>query len=231
MTENYQSAGMPPPVGEPQPEPAQAQGTAAVVKDQASDLSQSGLRAGKHVADVARDHASDVAAEARRQGRSVLRRAQDQLEEQAALGQQRLATQLLSLSDDLSSMADASARSGMTADLAHQAASQAHDAGQWLASRSPRQVAGQVQSLAHRRPAAFLVLAAGAGLVAGRLTRGLKDADAGSDGHVNERRDPSDPWQAIRHQAAASRSGTQAQPTTSRVPLVTNGQTIHLDAS
>lgn len=53
------------------------------------------------------------------------------------------------------------ARSGMTAGLAHQAASQAHDAGQWLASRSPRQVAGQVQSLAHRRPAAFLVLAAG----------------------------------------------------------------------
>jgi hypothetical protein len=231
MTENYQPADMPPPVGESQPEPPQAQGTTGVVKDQASDLSQSGLQAGKHVADVARDHASDVAAEARRQGRGILQRAQDQLEEQAAQRQQRLATKLLSLSDDLSSMADASARSGMTADLAHQAASQAHDAGQWLASRSPRQVAGQVQSLAHRRPAAFLVLAAGAGLVAGRLTRGLKDADTGSDGHVNEGRGPSD--RAAGDLApGGSASLWDASPARDEPSsLVTNGQANQLDAS
>ena len=37
----------------------------------------------------------------------------------------------------------------------------------------------EVQSFARRRPTVFLLLAAGAGLVAGRLTRGLKDATAG----------------------------------------------------
>ena len=37
-----------------------------------------------------------------------------------------------------------------------------------------------MQSFARRRPAVFLVLAAGAGLVAGRLTRGLKDSAAGN---------------------------------------------------
>jgi hypothetical protein len=34
----------------------------------------------------------------------------------------------------------------------------------------------EMQSFARRRPAVFLLLAAGAGLVAGRLTRGLKGA-------------------------------------------------------
>jgi hypothetical protein len=34
-----------------------------------------------------------------------------------------------------------------------------------------------MQSFARRRPAVFLALAVGAGLVAGRLTRGLKDAN------------------------------------------------------
>jgi hypothetical protein len=37
-----------------------------------------------------------------------------------------------------------------------------------------------MQSFARRRPAVFLALAAGAGLVAGRLTRGLKDASGDS---------------------------------------------------
>jgi len=125
---------------------------------------------------VAREQASGVAVEAGRQGRDLLHQAQGQLEEQAAQGQQRLANQLLSLSDELRSMAGASGQGGMAADLASQAASRVRSAGQWLDDRKPGQVADEVQSFARRRPAVFLALAVGAGLVAGRLTRGLKDA-------------------------------------------------------
>jgi hypothetical protein len=39
-------------------------------------------------------------------------------------------------------------------------------------------VVDEMQSFARRKPALFLALAAGAGLVAGRLTRGLKDASS-----------------------------------------------------
>src|SRR6185437_14510347 len=95
--------------------------------------------------------------------------------DQAAHGQQRLAKQLLSISGELRSMADNSGP-GMAADLAQQAASRVREAGRWLDSREPGQVATEVQSFARRRPAVFLLLAAGAGLVAGRLTRGLKGA-------------------------------------------------------
>ena len=180
MTQNYQPAA-PPPRGEaPSSVLPQEQGTAAVARDQASGLSDSGVAAGKHVAEVAREQASGVAAEAGRQGSDLLQQAQGQLEQQAAQGLQRAAKQLLSVSDELRSMADASGQGGVAAGLAHQAASRARDAGLWLDDRNPGQVVTEMQSFARRRPAVFLVLAAGAGLVAAPRTRGLTDASRGT---------------------------------------------------
>ena len=179
MTGNYPLASTPPQRGEQlPPASAEKQGTADIVKSQATDLSRSSIQTGKHAADVAREQASGVAVEAGRQGRDLLHQAQGQLEEQAAQGQQRLANQLLSLSDELRSMAGASGQGGMAATLASQAAVRVRNAGQWLDDRKPGQVADEMQSLARRRPAVFLALAVGAGLVAGRLTRGLKDANS-----------------------------------------------------
>jgi hypothetical protein len=181
MTHNYPPASMPPQRGEPlPPAPAEEQGTADVVKSQATDLSHSSIQTGKHVADVAREQASGVAAEAGRQGRDLLHQAQGELGKQAAQGQQQLANQLLSLSDELSSMAGAAGQGGVAASLASQAARRVRTAGQWLDDRQPGQVADEMQSFARRRPALFLALAVGAGLVAGRLTRGLKDANSAS---------------------------------------------------
>jgi hypothetical protein len=194
MTENYLPGSTPPPRGEAL---APEQGTTQVVKDQASELGHSGAQAGKHVADVAREQASGVAAEAGRQGRDLLQQAQGQMEEQAARGQRRMAEQLLSLSAELRSMAANSGQGGVAADLAQQAAARIGDAGQWLGAREPGQVVHEVQSFARRRPTAFLLLAAGAGLVAGRLTRGLKDATA-DDSPAKEAsapvRGPSEQW-------------------------------------
>jgi len=179
MTDNYPYASTPPQRGEPlRPASAEEQGTADVVKSQATDLSHSSIQTGKHVADVAREQASGVAAEAGRQGRDLLHQAQGELGKQAAQGQQQLANQLLLLSDELRSMAGASGQGGMAASLASQAASRVRTAGQWLDDRQPGQVADEMQSFARRRPTAFLALAVGAGLVAGRLTRGLKDASS-----------------------------------------------------
>ena len=182
MTENYLPGSAPPPGGEwPEPE----QDTAQVVKDQASGLANSSVQAGKQVGDVARDQASGVAAEAGRQGRHLLGQAQGQLNEQAAEGQRRIAKKLLSVSDELRSMAENS-NQGVAVDLAQQAASRVGKAGRWLEGREPAQVVDEVQYFARRRPAVFLMLAAGAGLVAGRLTRGLKDAAAGDSPETSQ---------------------------------------------
>jgi polyhydroxyalkanoate synthesis regulator phasin len=175
MTQEYSAESAPPAQGADSPP---RQGTAEMVKDQAAGLSQSTVQAGKHAADAAREQGSEMAAEAARQGRDLVRQAQDQLGDQAARGQQRLAATLHSLSNQLSGMADGSPQDGVAADLARQAAARADDAAHWLSSRQPAQVVDEVQSFARRKPGAFLALAAGAGLIAGRLTRGMRAASS-----------------------------------------------------
>jgi hypothetical protein len=223
MTDNFPPGSTPPQGDEAfPPASAEEQGAADVVKDQVSDLSHSSIQTGKHLADVAREQASGVAVEAGRQGRDLLQQAQGQLEEQAAQGQQRLAKQLLSLSDELHSMAGASDQGGVATSLASQAAWRVRNAGQWLDDRTPGQVADEMQSFARRRPAAFLALAVGAGLVAGRLTRGLKDANSDNSPATEARA------------AAQELSGQRAEPSDiASYPAVTAGvsdQTLDLSA-
>ena len=173
MTQEYPATSAPPAQLTDSPP---GQGTGAMVRDQAAELSQGTVQAGRHAAEAAREQALNVTAEATRQGRDLVRQAQDQLGEQAARGQQRLAETLRSLSGQLSEMAAGSSRGGMVTDLARQVAGRADDAAHWLGNRQPAQVVDEVQSFARRRPGTFLVLAAGAGLIAGRLTRGMKAA-------------------------------------------------------
>jgi hypothetical protein len=175
MTQEYSAESAPP---AQQADSPPRQGTADIVRDQAAGLSQGTVQAGKHTADAAREQASELAVEAARQGRDLARQAQDQLVDQAARGQRRLAATLHSLSDQLSAMADGSPQDGIATDLARQAAERASDAGHWLSSRQPAQVVDEVQSFARRRPGVFLALAAGTGLIAGRLTRGMKAASS-----------------------------------------------------
>lgn len=149
------------------------QGTADVVKDRAADLGHGAVQAGQQAADAAREQASNVTAEARRQGKDLIRQAQGQLMEQAARQQQRLAEELRGMSDELSAMASGPDRSGVAADLADQAAGTTRNVAQWLDEREPGQLLQEVKTFARQRPGIFLAVAAGAGLLAGRLTRGL----------------------------------------------------------
>jgi hypothetical protein len=70
-------------------------------------------------------------------------------------------------------MADKGDSSSMATQLARQAADQAHSLGSWLENREPGDVLGEVKRFARRKPGAFLAIAAGAGFLSGRLTRGL----------------------------------------------------------
>ena len=95
-------------------------------------------------------------------------------------------------------MADDFGQGGVAADVVQQAAARVGDAGQWLDAREPGQVVHEVQSFARRRPAAFLLLAAGAGLVAGRLTRGIdaRPVDIAIDRCPPRRTPAGDRWRA-----------------------------------
>lgn len=161
---------------------ADDQSTAELAKEQAADVAQTGVQAGQHVASVAKEQAGNVTAEAGRQAKDLLGQARSELSQQATAQQQRVADGLKSLSEQLHSMSRHSDQPGIAADLARQGAQVTEQAASWFDGREPGALLDEVRSFARRRPGTFLLMAAGAGLLAGRLTRGLKDQSSdGSD--------------------------------------------------
>ena len=156
--------------------------TADVAKQQAVNVASGATDAGKHVASVAGDQASHVAGEAKTQAKDLLHQTKDELTTQASEQQKRVAGGLRALSDEFGSMANKSENQGIATDLTRQAAQHAHTVASWLDDREPGQVLDEVTRFARRKPGMFLALAAGAGLVAGRLGRGLTAANSGDGG-------------------------------------------------
>jgi hypothetical protein len=150
--------------------------TTDTAKEQAAGVAGDAGRAGQHVAGVTKDQAADVIGEARRQASDLLGQGRTQLAEQSTAGQQRAASGLSSLATELKDLAEGRGGSGIATDLAHQASQRVEAAGTWLTDREPADVLREVQSFARRRPVTFLAIAAGVGLVAGRLTRGIAAA-------------------------------------------------------
>jgi hypothetical protein len=143
---------------------------------------------GKHVASTAADQVGNVASESATQARDLLHEAQAQVRDQAGTQKDRAAGGLRTLGDELRSMSDRTAegsQQGLASDLARQAATKVHDLAAWLDAREPGDILEEVRDLARRKPGTFLLGAAVAGLVAGRLTRGAVDAkrdDNAADG-------------------------------------------------
>ncbi len=153
------------------------QSTADVAKGQAGEVASTASDAGKHVAGVAGEQASQVASEATQQVKDLVQQTRGELTEQAATQQKRVASGLRSLGEELRSMAQNSEQQGMATDLAKQAAERTQAVASWFEDREPGNVVNEVTRFARRRPGAFLAIAAGAGLLVGRLGRGLKAAN------------------------------------------------------
>lgn len=136
--------------------------------------------AGGHVASTAADEASNVKHEVGTQARNLLGEVRTQLSEQATTQQERAAGGIRSVSDQLRSMADSADDGGVATSLVSQAATRAGDVAGWLESRDPSGLLDDVKSFARRRPGVFIALAAGAGIVVGRLAKSLAGGSADS---------------------------------------------------
>jgi hypothetical protein len=148
-----------------------------VAKDQAAQVGQSAKESGQQVASKAADEAKNVTAEARRHAKDLTKEASSQAQQQAAIGKDKAASSLHSLGDELRSMATQGGQSGPVTDLAHEAAAKVTDLASWLEQRDPGALLEEVRSLARRKPGTFLLGAAAAGILAGRLTRGVVQAN------------------------------------------------------
>lgn len=147
--------------------------TTESAKEQAGAVTSDAREAGQHVAAVAKDEARNVTAEAGAQSRRLLEQTRSQLVDQSAQQQQRVASGLRSLGDELGQMARGSQEQGLASDLAQQAAGQISSVASWLENREPGALVDEVKRFARNRPGTFLAAAAGLGLLAGRMSRGL----------------------------------------------------------
>jgi hypothetical protein len=80
-------------------------------------------------------------------------------------------------------MASKSDQDGLASALAEQASRQTGTVAHWLAEREPGSLVGELKDFARAKPGTFLAVAAGIGLVAGRMTRGVQAGPA--DRHLD----------------------------------------------
>jgi len=174
----------------------------------------------RHVAGVARGEAQRVAGEARSHARGLLDQATSQLEDQSRTQKDRLADTVGSLARDLDSMAS-QGDAGLAAELAREVAQRAHTVADRLEGREPRELLDDVRDFARRRPGVFLGGALVAGIVAGRLTRGAREAHGSSAGA------PSSPAPVPAPRPATTsgplRTGEQELGTAAGTPLAGTG--------
>lgn len=156
----------------------EAKGVASHAGGAAKDVASHAGDAAKGLAQETKEKAGEVAGEAKQRARDLTGQAREQLRGKASEQQQRLASGLRSFGDELAQMAGSSESGGYAADLADRAGDLSRRAASWFEDREPGNLLGEVESFARRRPGAFLAIAAGAGLLAGRLVRGLRDANA-----------------------------------------------------
>jgi hypothetical protein len=176
-------------------------------------VGQEGASAAQHVAQTAASEAKNVAAEAGSQAKNLVSGLGSDLKSQAGAQQQKATEGLRSVSDELRSMADKSDNK-MVSNLVQQASQRTGAVAGWLENREPADLLEDVKVFARRRPGAFLALAAGAGLVVGRLTRGLTGAQA--DAKDAQNMQPTTPQTGYGYTDTTFTGGTASMPQTSR---------------
>ncbi len=179
-TGTYSSTDEPGAVAKAKDVAGQAAEHAADVKDtavaKAGEVKDVALERGGDVATVAKDELAKLTEEARGHAVDLWSQASSQLRGQLDTGRHQLADLLQSLTDELSELVSNTTQSGPVTSLAKQAAHRGGELSHWLANTEPADLLSEVRRIARRRPVAFLGGAALAGVLVGRLSRGLMAA-------------------------------------------------------
>ncbi|WP_256840732.1 hypothetical protein [Ornithinimicrobium cryptoxanthini] len=193
-------------------------------KESGKHVAQDAKESGQQVAQTAQEEVRNVASTVSEQARSLFHETSSELGSQAGTQQHRLAEGLRSLSQEFGSMAEGSDESsGQATGLVREAAQRTEGLADWLEQHEPGDVLQEVKGFARRKPGTFIAVAAGIGLLAGRLTRGLtaddSDQDQSAGQSVGTRAPSAQPTTGSYAASAASTSGlpgsgspTVAQP-------------------
>jgi hypothetical protein len=223
MTDDYTSS---------YPDDQTGSSTTDTVKEQAGTLKEKATGAGGHLLGEAKGEAAAVTDEAKRQARGLWSQARSELSGQVEAQQGRLATGLTSLGDQLNQIASTPSEQNFATDIVREVAGRADSLGRWFENHGPEDVLEEVRRFAQRRPGTFLLVAAGAGVVLGRLTRGLKDAtsdDQGSVGYTSTGSTGTGYTGTTGYTGFADTTGTTTSSTYGTGPLYDTGSTYETD--
>jgi hypothetical protein len=195
------------------------QNTKDVAVGEAKNVGQTATQAGSQVASVATDQAKEVAYETQRQAKDLLDQGRTQVRSQVVSQQQKAGQGLSSIAQELRALADGTSQGapGPARDLLQQASSSVESFASMLQNREPGELLDEVRRFARRRPGLFLLGAAAAGVLAGRLTSGVKAAhtDTPSTGAHSGRSNYVDPSPTYSdYSATGTYAGTETYPAT-----------------
>lgn len=152
-------------------------------KDQAKQAVATAQADGKHLAEEARGEAKSVASDAQAQARDLLDQARSELEGQSRSQLETLVSTLQGFADDLERMARGEgAASGIAQDVVREVSDKATALSSQLRGREPGELLDQARGYARQKPGTFLLGALVAGVVAGRVVRGAKEAQGRGTG-------------------------------------------------
>ena len=149
-----------------------SEGITEQAREEAGQLKETSADAARQVTGTVKDKASDVTTDVREQTQRLAGQTRDQLAQQAGQQKEKAAQGLRSMGDELRGMAE-HGQSGWGAQLARQGADFTEQAADFLQKHEPADLLDEVRGFARRRPGTFLLVAATAGVVAGRLSRAL----------------------------------------------------------
>jgi len=175
-----------------------------------------------YVAGVAGDEIQSVAHDVKDAARGFFDETRVQLADQASTQQRRAADALRGTGDELEAMASGSADGsrGIATSAVRALGQQSRRAADWLEQREPADVVREVRGYARRHTGAFLLIALGVGIVAGRVTRALMaDAHSGTalgsgNGSATRARPAVAGGSAGQHATGQPAVATGARPTT-----------------
>jgi uncharacterized protein YjbJ (UPF0337 family) len=152
----------------------QASNVAGTAKEQAGHVAGTAKEQAGHVAGTAKDQALEVAGEAKAQARDLAGELRGQVQQQTGQQRDRLVQLVREFSDELEQMASNGGGQGLATEVVRQAAQRLRGVQSYVEggdTGTPGDLVADVRRFARRRPGAFLLVAATAGVLAGRATR------------------------------------------------------------
>ncbi|MBT2502489.1 hypothetical protein [Curtobacterium sp. ISL-83] len=160
-------------------------GKADAAKGAAQDVAGDAKEKAANVAGTAKEQAANVASELGDHAKQLFGQASGTLKDQAADQQQRAAGGLRTIGEQLGQMAENTDDQGVAVKVVRDLSTRATSVASYLEARDPGSLVSELRTFAAKRPGTFIAIAAGAGILAGRLTKALtteikheKEADA-----------------------------------------------------